>query len=73
MTRLNEVTRDPDVLGGAPVFAGIRVPVRTLLDYFAQNHTLDEFLDEFPTVQCDQAVDFLKTLEHFVEEQALPA
>ena len=41
---------DPDILGGTPVFAGTRVPFRNLIDYLARNHSLDEFLDAFPTV-----------------------
>jgi uncharacterized protein (DUF433 family) len=40
----------PDILGGAPVFVGTRVPVRTLLGYLAAGDTLEEFLDHFPTI-----------------------
>jgi uncharacterized protein (DUF433 family) len=47
---------DPDILGGAPVFVGTRVPVRALLDYLAAGERLDEFLDHFPTVSREQAV-----------------
>ena len=47
---------DPDILGGTPVFAGTRVPVRTLLDYLAAGDPLEEFLDHFPTVSREQAV-----------------
>jgi uncharacterized protein (DUF433 family) len=51
---------DPDILGGAPVFAGTRVPVRALLDYQATGEALDEFLEDFPTVTREQAVAALR-------------
>ncbi len=54
------VHRDPDILGGTPVFVGTRVPVKALLDYFAGGHTLDDFLDDFPTVTRVQAVTALE-------------
>ena len=41
----------PNVLGGAPVFKGTRVPVRNLIDYLEAGDSLDEFLDDFPTVR----------------------
>jgi uncharacterized protein (DUF433 family) len=47
----NEViTKDPDILGGTPVFRGTRVPFQSLLDYLEGGQTLDEFLEDFPTV-----------------------
>jgi uncharacterized protein (DUF433 family) len=42
------ITRDLDVLGGAPVFSGTRVPFQALLDYLEGGQTLDDFLDDFP-------------------------
>ncbi len=51
---------DPDILGGTPVFVGTRVPVKAILDYFAGGHTLDDFLDDFPTVTRTQAVAVLE-------------
>lgn len=45
---------DPEILGGTPVFVGTRVPLRNLIDYLERNHTLDEFLDSFPTVSREQ-------------------
>ncbi len=44
------VTVDPEVMSGVPVFRGTRVPVQTLFDYILDGCTLDEFLDNFPTV-----------------------
>lgn len=44
------IVRDPDILSNTPVFAGTRVPVQTLIDYLEAGNTLDEFLDDFPTI-----------------------
>src|SRR5207247_900055 len=51
---------DPEILGGTPVFVGTRVPFRNLIDYLERGHSLDEFLDEFPSVSRDQAVAALE-------------
>lgn len=47
---------DPEILSGTPVFVGMRVPVRTLLDYLAEGESLGAFLDHFPTVSRAQAI-----------------
>ena len=49
------ILRSENILGGTPVFAGTRVPVQTLIDYLKHGHSLDEFLDDFPTVRREQA------------------
>ena len=54
------IVTSPDVLGGTPVFAGTRVPVRNLTDYLEAGETLDEFLTDFPSVSRQQAVAFLE-------------
>jgi uncharacterized protein (DUF433 family) len=54
------ITVDPEILSGAPVFRGTRVPVAALLDNLAAGLTLDEFLDNFPTVTREQAVQVLE-------------
>jgi len=54
------VTCSPEVLGGAPVFAGTRVPVQTLIDYLEGNETIDDFLNGFPTVSREQVLAFLE-------------
>jgi len=50
------VVTDPQILGGTTVFAGTRVPVRTLFDYIEDGFSLDEFLENFPTVRREQAI-----------------
>ena len=54
------VVVDPEIMGGEPCFAGTRVPVRALLDYFEGGETLDEFLEQYPTVSRRKAVSFLE-------------
>ena len=53
------IHRDPEIMGGEPVFVGTRVPAQALIDYTVAGHTLDEFLAHFPTVEREQAVAFL--------------
>jgi len=60
MDRINIVHSDPEILGGEPVFVGTRVPVRTLLVYLEKGETLEEFLDNFPTVTKEQAIAFIE-------------
>jgi len=53
---------------GAPVFAGTRVPVQSLLDYLAAGHPLDEFLEDFPTVSREQACELLDRLKETLQD-----
>lgn len=53
------ISCDPEIMGGAPVFFGTRVPVQTLLDYLEAGDSIDEFLAGFPTVGRTQVVGFL--------------
>ncbi|NDJ15241.1 MAG: DUF433 domain-containing protein [Acidobacteriia bacterium] len=50
------ITRDPEVMHGTPVFRGTRVPVQTLFDYIEHGDSLDEFLEGFPTISRELAV-----------------
>ncbi|MBI2890138.1 MAG: DUF433 domain-containing protein [Nitrospirae bacterium] len=54
------VTRNPEIMGGTPVFSGTRVPVQTLLDYLEAGDTMDNFLAGFPTVSREQVIAFLE-------------
>jgi uncharacterized protein (DUF433 family) len=62
------ISRSPDVMSGASVFAGTRVPVQSLIDYLAGGHPLEEFLDDFPTVRREQAVELLGRLNKTLAE-----
>ena len=53
------IDRNPDILGGTPVFAGTRVPVRILMEHLEAGDRLDDFLDDYPSVSRDQAVALL--------------
>jgi len=53
------ISRDPDVLGGTPVFSGTRVPVRILLEHLEGGARIDDFLDDYPSVTREQAVGLL--------------
>jgi uncharacterized protein (DUF433 family) len=50
---------DKDILGGQPVFTGTRVPVESLFDHLEAGVSLDDFLDDFPSVSKEQAVSIL--------------
>jgi uncharacterized protein (DUF433 family) len=54
------ILSSPDVLGGTPVFAGTRVPIKNLMDYLEAGDSLDEFLADFPSVTREQAVQVLE-------------
>ena len=60
------VSVSPDIMSGTPVFRGTRVPVKNLLDYLAAGDSMDEFLEQFPTVKCDQAVALIELAEKLV-------
>lgn len=66
------VTRSAEILGGTPVFAGTRVPVRNLIDCLEGGYTIDEFLEDFPTVKRDQVIAFLEDTKAELE-LAVPA
>jgi uncharacterized protein (DUF433 family) len=60
MTVDQVITSDPEVQGGAVVFAGTRVPLKNLIDYLEAGDSLEEFLDDFPSVSREQAVAALE-------------
>ena len=62
MTQLSSIVHfSPKILGGTLVFVGTRVPVKNLFDYLEAGDSLDTFLDAFPTVTREQAI---QALEH---------
>jgi uncharacterized protein (DUF433 family) len=52
----NAVIKDPNILGGEPVFRGTRVPFKVLTDYLQGGSTLDEFLEQYPSVARELAI-----------------
>ena len=53
------IERDPEKMSGTPVFSGTRVPIKHLFDYLEAGDTLEEFLNQFPSVSRDQALAVL--------------
>ena len=64
---------DPEISGGTPVFRGTRVPIRSLFDYLEGGETLDQFLDQFPSVSKEQALAALNLARDSVLACACPA
>ena len=67
------VHRDPEILGGTPVFIGTRVPVKILFDYLEAGDSLEVFLDEFRSVTREQAVFVLERARDVLIADAHPA
>jgi len=51
---------DPEIMSGAPCFAGSRVPIQNLIDYLEGGDSIDEFLEDFPSVRREQVIKFLE-------------
>jgi uncharacterized protein (DUF433 family) len=67
------VHSDPEILGGTPVFVGTRVPLQNLIDYLAAGDSLDEFLEQFPSVSRAQAQAALELARDALEASARSA
>ena len=61
------IDRNPEILGGTPVFSGTRVPVRVLIGHLEAGERLDDFLTDFPTVSQAQAVALLERAMTMIE------
>lgn len=64
---MTEIVKNPDLLGGISVFRGTRVPLKNLFDYLLNGSSINEFLDDFPTVSSSQVKKVLKEAEHQME------
>lgn len=62
------ITIGPEIVSGTPVFRGTRVPVKTLFDYLADGYTLDEILENFPSVKREDAIRILEAMPQFLTE-----
>lgn len=67
------ISLDPEVLGGQPVFVGTRVPLETLFDHLEEGLSLDEFLDDFPSVSRDQAIAALEIANRLMNSKNVVA
>jgi uncharacterized protein (DUF433 family) len=65
------ISRSPEILSATPVFTGTRVPVQSLLDYLAGGHPLEEFLEDFPTVNREQTLGLLQKLNSSLQTAEL--
>jgi uncharacterized protein (DUF433 family) len=65
------ISRDPEVLGGTPVFAGTRVPIESMFDHLEAGVSLDTFLEDFPTVSREQAVSLLELANKLLNSKDL--
>jgi uncharacterized protein (DUF433 family) len=54
------VSRDPEIMGGTPVFSGTRVPIQTFIEYLEAGDSIDQFLEGFPSVTREQVIAFLE-------------
>ncbi len=52
--------RDPEIMGGTPVFTGTRVPVQNLVDYLEGGESIEDFLAGFPAVKREQVIAFIE-------------
>ncbi len=59
----NVIHIDKEIMGGTPVFNGTRVPIQTLFDYIEGEETIEEFLQDFPTVKKEQVIELLEHLK----------
>lgn len=66
------ITVNPKIMHGTPCFAGTRVTVQTLFDHLENGYSVDEFLEQFPTVRREQVVGLLEQLKRQAEQSAIP-
>jgi uncharacterized protein (DUF433 family) len=64
------IIRDPEIMHGTPVFRGTRVPAQTLFDYLEGGETLEDFLEGFPTVSREQALQALEEAKQLLLARA---
>lgn len=60
------ITISPNIQSGAPVFTNTRVPIKNLFDYLKAGHPLDDFLQDFPSVKKEQAIQVLSHFENLL-------
>lgn len=73
MENRSAIHSDPEILSGTPVFVGSRVPFQNMMDYLEAGHSLNEFLDDFPSVSREQALSALEEAKEAVLAHARSA
>ena len=69
-TKPKLIVRDKDILGGIPVFAGTRVPIKNLFDCFKHNYSMEDFLYDFPSVTREQAKQVLDAAKEVLASES---
>ena len=67
----NVININPNILGGTPVFRGTRVPIDTLFGYLEEGLSIDYFLDDFPSVNREQAIEVLLIASRMLHSEKL--
>jgi uncharacterized protein (DUF433 family) len=62
---------DPEIMSGTPCFAGTRVPIQNLIDYLEGGDSIEEFLEDFPSVRREQVIAFLEEAKESVLARAV--
>jgi uncharacterized protein (DUF433 family) len=62
---------DPEIMSGAPCFAGTRVPIQNLIDYLEGGDSIEDFLEGFPSVSRGQVISFLEEAKEIVLARAV--
>jgi uncharacterized protein (DUF433 family) len=69
---MNSVIKiDPEIMSGAPCFAGTRVPIQNLIEHLEGGDSIEEFLEDFPSVRRDQVISFLEEAKESVLSRAV--
>ena len=69
--RQSVVKIDPEIMSGAPCFDGTRVPIQNLIDYLEGGDSIDDFLEDFPSVSRQQVISFLEEAKASVLARAV--
>jgi uncharacterized protein (DUF433 family) len=64
------IVKDREILGGAPVFRGTRVPLQAMFDYLEAGETLEEFLEGYPSVSREMAIAALEEARELLSARA---
>ncbi len=66
------ITISPNIQSGEPIFSNTRVPVKNLFDYLKAGHPLNDFLEDFPSVKKEQAIEVIEHFENLLNFHSSP-